>query len=130
MTSRLAALSLDAADPDTLARFWSAVLGWQEIERDDTGVSIGDPGGGLTMDLLLTYDPKAVKNRLHLDVRADAGTTEQELARLESLGAVRVDVGQPVDVSWTVLVDPEGNEFCLLSGTAQAAAAKPGSSPS
>ncbi len=112
-TSRLAALSLDAADPDALARFWAAVLGWQELERDDTGVSIG--GDGLSMDLLLTHDPKTVKNRLHLDLRADGGTPEQELARLEELGAARTDVGQGPDVSWVVLADPEGNEFCLLS---------------
>ncbi len=119
MTSRLAALSLDVTDPSPLAEFWAAVLGWEEIERDETGVSIADPRTGLTMDLLRTTDAKPVKNRLHLDVRADGGTTEQELERLLSLGAVRADVGQEPEVSWVVLADPEGNEFCLLSGTVQ-----------
>jgi hypothetical protein len=60
-----------------------------------------------------------VKNRLHLDLRADGSTTAGELARLLELGARRVDVGQGPDVTWTVLADPEGNEFCLLQRTAQ-----------
>ena len=46
-------------------------------------------------------------------------TTAAELARLEELGARRVSVGQATDVSWTVLADPEGNEFCLLSRSVQ-----------
>ena len=58
---------------------------------------------------------KAVKNRLHLDLRADGVTTAGELERLLALGARRVDVGQGPDVSWVVLSDPEGNEFCLLT---------------
>lgn len=125
MTSRLAALSLDAADPSALARFWSAALGWEEVDRDDTGVTIGSEDG-LVMDLLLTTDLKRVKNRLHLDLRAEGVSPEQELARLEALGAVRGDVGQPDDVSWTVLVDPEGNEFCLLGTGARPAEAQAG----
>jgi len=62
-----------------------------------------------------------VKNRLHLDLRADRTSTEQELDQLLALGARRADVGQGEDVSWVVLADPEGNEFCLLSRTAQEA---------
>jgi hypothetical protein len=62
---------------------------------------------------------KSVKNRLHLDVRADGSTTAQELERLLALGARRADVGQGPDVSWVVLADPEGNEFCLLSRPVQ-----------
>ncbi len=58
-------------------------------------------------------EAKSGKNRLHLDLRAD-GDRDAELARLLALGARRVDVGQAPDVSWTVLADPEGNEFCLL----------------
>ena len=48
------------------------------------------------------------------DLRADGLSTAQELQRLLDLGAPRVDVGQGSDVSWVVLADPEGNEFCLL----------------
>ena len=60
---------------------------------------------------------KALKNRLHIDLAPspDAGQ-ETEVRRLEALGARRVDVGQDPDkVSWIVMADPEGNEFCVLS---------------
>ena len=64
-------------------------------------------------------EAKTVKNRLHLDLRADGATTAKELDRLLALGAQRADVGQGPDVSWVVLSDPEGNEFCLLSRSVQ-----------
>jgi len=60
---------------------------------------------------------KTLKNRLHIDLAPspDAGQ-EAEVRRLEALGARRVDVGQDPDkVSWVVMADPEGNEFCVLS---------------
>ncbi|NNL46946.1 MAG: VOC family protein, partial [Acidimicrobiia bacterium] len=56
-------------------------------------------------------EPKAAKNRLHLDFRPDHQAAEVE--RLERLGATRADIGQG-EQSWVVLVDPEGNEFCVL----------------
>ena len=60
-----------------------------------------------------------LQNRLHIDLRADDVATADELERLLALGARRVDVGQPPGASWTVLADPEGNEFCLLGRTVQ-----------
>jgi hypothetical protein len=53
-----------------------------------------------------------VKNRLHFDFRPDDQAFE--VARLEALGATRVDVGQGAESTWVVLADPEGNEFCVL----------------
>ncbi len=123
MTSRIAAIALDAVDPRPVADFWCAVLGWQQVDEDADGISIGPPGGaaaaGLTIDVLRVPEAKTVKNRLHLDLRADGSTTAEELARLEALGARRVDVGQGDDVTWVVLADPEGNELCLLQRTVQ-----------
>ncbi len=119
MTSRFAVLALDALDPEPVAAFWCAVLGWHVVERDETGVGIGGDGPGPRIDVLRVPERKTLKNRLHLDLRADGTTTSDELARLLSLGAVRVDVGQGPDVSWVVLADPEGNEFCLLSTAVQ-----------
>ena len=59
---------------------------------------------------------KSVKNRLHIDLAPHTSQDrDAEIARLERLGATRVDVGQPAGVTWTVLGDPEGNEFCVLS---------------
>jgi hypothetical protein len=61
-------------------------------------------------------EEKTLKNRLHLDFAPHISQDrDAEIARLESLGARRVDVGQPDDTNWTVLADPEGNEFCVLS---------------
>jgi hypothetical protein len=68
-------------------------------------------------------EKKTVKNRLHLDLRADGVDTADELERLLALGARRTDVGQGADATWVVLSDPEGSEFCLLSRTVQEARA-------
>lgn len=122
MTSRLANLHLDAVDPDRLARFWCQVLGWRVLDTDeDAGlVEIGPADGRWPgLDIMRVPEAKTVKNRLHLDVRADGSTTADELERLLALGATRADVGQADDVSWVVLADPEGNEFCLLSRSVQ-----------
>ena len=59
-------------------------------------------------------DPKTVKNRMHLDLTSSAQDRDQEIGRLLALGARRVDVGQTGAESWTVLADPEGNEFCVV----------------
>jgi predicted enzyme related to lactoylglutathione lyase len=124
MTSRLSILAIDAVHPRVVADFWCAVLDWDVVEDTADGVSIAPrDGDGPTIDVLAVPEPKTVKNRLHLDLRADGTSTDEELARLLGLGARRADVGQGPDVSWTVLADPEGNEFCLLSRTAQEAEA-------
>ena len=62
--------------------------------------------------LLTRHHPKA--DRLHLDLTTTAEDRDAEIARLLSLGATRVDVGQTGDESWDVLADPEGNEFCVV----------------
>ena len=64
-------------------------------------------------------ESKSVKNRLHIDLAPHTSQDrDAEIERLERLGAILVDVGQSDDVSWTVLADPEGNEFCVLSSRA------------
>ena len=122
MTSRIATIAIDALEPRPVADFWCAVLGWQVLEEDESGVSIGPADGSWpTIDVLRVPEgeTKTVKNRVHLDLRADGVTTEDELARLLALGARPTDVGQPAEATWVVLSDPEGNEFCLLSRTTQ-----------
>ncbi|WP_026411250.1 VOC family protein [Actinomadura oligospora] len=120
MACRITELVLDCVDPEGLARFWSEVLGYVEIEREDDGsIAIGPPGtgfGGPLPALVLspTSDPRPVKLRLHLDVSATDRDQDAELERLLALGAKPADVGQTGDESWHVLADPEGNEFCLL----------------
>ena len=124
MTSAIAVIAVDAHDPALVARFWADALGWEVVESSPDGVSIAPAGGGVGIDVLPVPEPKTVKNRLHLDLRADGSTQGAEVERLLGLGARRVDVGQGPDVSWTVLADPEGNEFCVLSRSVQDVAAE------
>lgn len=122
MSSRIAAIAIDAVQPRVVAEFWCSVLGWQVLEEDDGVVSIAPPDGSWPMiEVVPVPESKTVKNRLHLDLRADGMPTADELERLLGLGARRVDVGQAPDATWVVLSDPEGNEFCLLSRTVQEA---------
>ena len=125
MTSRIDVLEIDAVNPPLLAKFWCSVLDWVVVDQEDDDRTIGPAeGSGMRIDIIAVPDAKVVKNRLHLDLRADGCSTADELERLVALGARRVDVGQGPDVTWVVLADPEGNEFCLLSRTVQQAAAE------
>jgi predicted enzyme related to lactoylglutathione lyase len=120
MTSTIAVLAIDAMEPRRVADFWAAALGWQIIDEDDDGVSIAPTTGAWpTIDVFRVPESKSVKNRLHLDLRANGTSTDDEVNRLLQLGARMADVGQSPDSTWTVLADPEGNEFCVLSRTVQ-----------
>jgi catechol 2,3-dioxygenase-like lactoylglutathione lyase family enzyme len=120
MACRISELVINAADPERLAAFWSNVLGYVELGREDDGsIEIGPPGAGFggpqpTLILSPTSDPRAGKLRLHIDVNATDRDQDAELERLLALGARPADVGQTGIESWHVLADPEGNEFCLL----------------
>jgi predicted enzyme related to lactoylglutathione lyase len=122
MGGRITEVCLDVRDPDRLAQFWSQVLGWQIGERDEDEVVLVPPDGALpvmpTLLLIRVPEDKVVKNRMHLDVNATDSDAAAEVERIVGLGATRVDIGQG-DVSWTVLADPEGNEFCVLASTVE-----------
>lgn len=112
-------LVVKAADPEVLAEFWCAVLGYIEVSREEGAVEIGPPETGFggpqpTVFFIRNDDPRSGKLRLHIDVNPTDRDQEAELERLLALGATRADVGQDATVSWHVLADPEGNEFCLL----------------
>jgi Glyoxalase-like domain len=118
MDIRIQCLCIDTTDPAKIAPFWEAALGWRRTFDEEDQIVLEPPEGsredGIVPDLLFLRVPesKSIKNRLHLDLRpADQAT---EVARLEALGARRTDVGQGPDVSWVVLADPDGNEFCVL----------------
>lgn len=118
MSLRVQCLNIDSRDPRRIADFWEAVLGWRRTHDDPDEVVLEPPAGtpedGVVPDILFARVPEAktVKNRLHLDLRPDDQAAEVE--RVEKLGARRVSVGQGEDVSWVVLADPDGNEFCVL----------------
>ncbi|AWZ09347.1 MULTISPECIES: VOC family protein [unclassified Streptomyces] len=120
MVCRISELVIDAADPEGLAAFWSGVLGYVELGREDDGsIEIGPPGVGFggpqpTLVLSPSSDPRPAKLRLHIDVSATDRDQDAELERLLALGAEPADIGQSGTESWHVLADPEGNEFCLL----------------
>jgi catechol 2,3-dioxygenase-like lactoylglutathione lyase family enzyme len=118
MNIRIQCLCIDTPDPARLANFWQSALGWRRTHEEDAEVVLeplsGTPEDGIVPDLVFLKVPetKTVKNRLHLDLRPK--DQNAEVARLEALGARRVNVGQGDDVSWVVLADPDGNEFDVL----------------
>lgn len=116
MASRLSEIAVDCADPRALAGFWCAVLGVEVVGEDEEGAVTIGPGLPV-LTFARVPEPKTVKNRLHLDVTPVDRSQAEEVRRLLDLGARRVDVGQGGQ-GWVVLADPEGNEFCVLSGPA------------
>jgi predicted enzyme related to lactoylglutathione lyase len=114
MVSRFVQWTLDVRDLERMTAFWSAALGYRIEQGADGNVHLWPPGEGLSVWLQRTDAPKTGKNRNHPDLVAFDGTIEAEVNRLLALGATRADVGQKGDEGFTVLADPEGNEFCLL----------------
>jgi hypothetical protein len=118
MGIRIQSVAVDSVDPGRTARFWEDALGWRRTSDDGDEVVLEPPAGspqdGVSPDLIFLRVPesKSVKNRLHLDLRPDDQAAE--VARLEGLGARRVDIGQDEQATWVVLADPDGNEFCVL----------------
>jgi catechol 2,3-dioxygenase-like lactoylglutathione lyase family enzyme len=116
MVSRVVAVAVDCRDAEALAAFWCAALG-TEVDRrwrdahDVEYVQIGTGEGPLLL-FQPVPEPRAGKNRLHLDIAPPAGTQEAEVERLVGLGARRLS-DEP-EHPWVVLADPEGNEFCVL----------------
>ncbi|MEX2394790.1 MAG: VOC family protein [Actinomycetota bacterium] len=109
-TPNVAAICIPSVDHGLQRRFWSAATGWaldRRGVRSESGQHIVFGGGDPS--------PKVGKNRVHIDVAPPVGgSIDDETERLIALGATRVDIGQGV-VPWTVLADPEGNEFCILT---------------
>ena len=106
---------VDAHDLRGLAGFWARALGWKVLSEREREVVIGpDVTAPVGMCFMPVTDAKTVKNRLHLDLTTSAEDRDDEIERLLELGARRVDIGQTGDESWTVLADPEDNEFCVV----------------
>lgn len=108
---------LDCRDPQGLAPFWEAALGYVALGTVGNYVLLV-PNGGSDPKLLLqkVSEPKAGKNRMHLDI--ETPMVEQVVSRLEQLGATRIspDVIAEHGQHWIVMNDPEGNEFCVCDG--------------
>jgi hypothetical protein len=115
LSTRLVTLCFDANDPLRLARFWAATLHWDIYDETDEEISLVPTDGTRFLFVFLPVpEPKKGKNRIHLDLVSESPEHQSEMVdRLSALGARRVDIGQG-DVSWVVLADPEGNEFCVV----------------
>jgi hypothetical protein len=115
MTIHIYNIVIDCADPRRLADFWMRALDYQQAFATPQEIGIessDDPDDRLpALVFVRVPEPKQAKNRLHLDL--NPSDQDAEVQRLVALGARRADVGQ-ADVSWVVLADPEGNEFCVL----------------
>ncbi|MGY0024922.1 VOC family protein [Streptomyces sp. YJ-C3] len=106
-----------AEDPEALGKWWADALGWVVVHTSDVEFAIRpeqDRRPGL--EFVLLEESKKSKSRLHLDFVPD--DQDAEVARLEGLGARRVDIGQG-EQPWVVMADPEGNEFCVLGRRSQ-----------
>ncbi|RFS81413.1 VOC family protein [Actinomadura spongiicola] len=114
-TGPIAAVVVECEDPRALARFWDEALDWTLLKvTDDQAVLRSSDGVGPFLELRHTPGARTARKRVHLDLLPEPiDGKEAEVTRLRDLGATDVDLGQG-DVPWTVLADPEGNEFCVL----------------
>ncbi|GEK23533.1 glyoxalase [Cellulomonas xylanilytica] len=104
---------MDCADPARLARFWADVLGGTPQRRDDDWHHV-DPPGWTRVAFQRVPEGKVVKNRVHLDVAVD--DIPEAARQAEALGATRVgEVHVDTAGSFQVLLDPEGNEWCVVT---------------
>ena len=110
---------IDCADHEAVVPFWAVALGWERREVNEQYVSLVPPAdqreapGPRPLPLLFQKvpEPKASKNRVHLDFRSDDRAAE--VSRLVALGASEGPTRSLGDFTWTVMRDPEGNEFCV-----------------
>ena len=129
---RIDSIVFDCDDAAPLARFWASALGWQvapydpaELDRlaeqgvddaeDDPSVMVEPPEDEPGPVLFFTEvpEPKLTKNRLHLDIVAGS-SIDDEVERLMAMGAQLRNWAEQENGVWAVMLDPEGNEFCVL----------------
>ena len=127
MASFVSHTTIDCRNAYELSEWWKPVVGYVDIEGDPNlpgheECMIRDPETGHQVLFIEVPDVKQVKNRIHFDLRPNAGTRAQEVERLVVLGATvvadRSDIHGP-GIGWVTMADPEGNEFCVLRSEAE-----------
>ncbi len=110
---------IDCVDLEVMTAFWCQALDLEHVWTGPSGghLLVATDGSDRRLALMPAHGEKTGKNRVHFDLRPDRDQQE-EVRRLEQLGARRIDIGQ-VDVTWVVMADPEGNEFCVLRSLAE-----------
>jgi predicted enzyme related to lactoylglutathione lyase len=116
MNLNMGGITIDCADPRSLAEFWTKALDL-EVVFDAEGYfvqlrSSANPTQPY-LGLQKVAEKRAGKNRVHLDFATEDRTGEVD--RLVALGATRGEDQTVPGLTWTVLQDPEGNEFCVGS---------------
>ncbi|GAA3910933.1 VOC family protein [Streptomyces gulbargensis] len=116
-------VTIDCTDAYALATFWAAALDARVSDDDKPGdeeALVDSPGASLLF--IQVPEPKAVKNRVHLDLQPQDRTRDEEVERLLALGATLLDDRRnPDGTGWATLADPEGNEFCVERSAAERA---------
>jgi predicted enzyme related to lactoylglutathione lyase len=116
MTVQIVALVLDAMAPNELARFWAHALRWSIREAEGVGVELV-PTDATSFSLLLRpgASEKVGQNRIHIDLTTTSLDDQHNtVAELLAIGGRHIDIGQDPNDTYVVLVDPEGNEFCVI----------------
>lgn len=116
--ARLEAVTIDCHDPERLAAFWASIFGAVETWRGGDPVhyiDLGGTDGSPVLRFQRVPERKTVKDRIHLDLHVD--DIDEACGRVIELGGVRVDQDDlhEYDVVFRVMLDPDGNEFCLVS---------------
>ncbi len=127
MVSRAANFCIDAHEPRAQVAWWAQVLDDfvpEDEDDDEDEAGLRGPGGRWLL-FLRVPEPKTVKNRMHICLRPVDRTRDEEVERLLGLGATVVNDLRDGDAGWAVLADPEGNEFCVLSRSADEAGIAP-----
>ena len=131
---------IDCAEPHRLVRFWAEALGYEIEDSSELVAQVLAAGGATEADTVVVDgkrvwpdvacrdasgagrprllfqgvpEPKAVKNRVHLDLQVGDERRDAEVERLLGLGARRIGEGRQGPFAWVVLADPEGNELCV-----------------
>ncbi|MGP4018198.1 VOC family protein [Saccharopolyspora sp. 5N708] len=116
MTLSIGMVTIDCASPRALAEFWTQALE-TSVSYDDGEFVVLAPNkaDGVALGLQRVPEPRTGKNRVHVDL--DTTDRQAEVRRLVELGATELgEHDGPDGLRWTVLADPEGNEFCVASG--------------
>lgn len=112
----LYAFVVDVNNLETCGHFWSQVLGATVLYQDDTYWRLGQPGVPLSLLLQKVPEGHAGKNRAHLDI--DVTDLQTAVQRVQALGGQQLQEVRAYGIAWTVMADPDGNEFCLVQHTA------------
>ena len=127
MALQVSHTTVNALDAYRQSVWWAELLGYHEDPQDPNEPGheecwIQRPDGGHPLLFIEVPEGKQVKNRIHFDLRPNAGTRDQEVERLVALGATVVadhsNIRGP-GIGWVTMADPEGNEFCVLRSEAE-----------